>query len=154
MKEPCCAICKVGSINCAGNGWYLFKTSPTCCWITWTASSTTAALKYRSEWWKPSTATSRPFFEEVAATRISDICCSKLSAWQSPRLNSSFFRKRLKCGPLRILVQSRFFWPWKPRLVCDDKPRLNSECKQHDLVFAVFMNRVSEDSIRFKLKGR
>jgi hypothetical protein len=22
MKEPCCAICKAGSINCAGNGWY------------------------------------------------------------------------------------------------------------------------------------
>jgi len=28
MKEPCCAICKVGSINCDGNGWYRFKISP------------------------------------------------------------------------------------------------------------------------------
>ena len=25
MKEPCCATCRVGSINCDGNGWYLFK---------------------------------------------------------------------------------------------------------------------------------
>jgi len=32
-----------------------------CCWITSTASSTTAAPKYASEWWKPSTATSKPF---------------------------------------------------------------------------------------------
>jgi len=35
MKEPCCATCRVGSINCDGNGWYRFKTSPTCCWITY-----------------------------------------------------------------------------------------------------------------------
>jgi Transposase len=25
MKEPCCATCRVGSINCAGNGWYPFQ---------------------------------------------------------------------------------------------------------------------------------
>src|SRR5580700_6027072 len=93
MKEPCCATCRVGSINCDGNGWYLFKNSPTCCWITSTASSTTAAPRYALEWWKPSTATSKPFFEGVVATRISAICCSKLSAWRSPRPNSSFFRK-------------------------------------------------------------
>jgi len=63
--------------NCDGNGWNPFKNSPTCCWITWTASSTTAAPKYASEWWKPSTATSKPSLEGAAATRISAICCSK-----------------------------------------------------------------------------
>jgi transposase len=25
MKGPCCATCRVGSINCAGNGWYPFQ---------------------------------------------------------------------------------------------------------------------------------
>jgi hypothetical protein len=38
MKEPYCAICKVGSINCAGNGWYRFKISRSSCCITWTES--------------------------------------------------------------------------------------------------------------------
>jgi hypothetical protein len=92
-EGPCCAICKVGSINCDGNGWNPFKNSPTCCWITWTASSTTAAPRYASEWWKPSTATSKPSLEGAAATRISAICCSKPNAWRSPRPNSSFFRR-------------------------------------------------------------
>src|SRR5215471_19586295 len=96
MKEPCCAICKVGSINCAGNGWYPSKNSLSCYWTTSTASSTTAAPKYPSGWWKPSTATSKPFFEGVVATRISPICCSRPNAWQLPRPNSSFFRKQPK----------------------------------------------------------
>ena len=34
MKEPCCVTCRAGSINCAGNGWYLSKTLRLCCWIT------------------------------------------------------------------------------------------------------------------------
>jgi hypothetical protein len=38
MKEPRCATCRVGSINCAGNGWYPFKDSLTCCWISSTVS--------------------------------------------------------------------------------------------------------------------
>src|SRR6266550_1369179 len=96
MREPWCATYRVGSINCDGNAWYRFKTSPTCCWITWTASSTTAAPKYASEWWKPSTATSKPYLEGAAATRISATCCSRPSAWQSPRPNSSCFRKQPK----------------------------------------------------------
>src|SRR5712671_2952217 len=96
MKEPCCATCRVGSINCDGNGWYLFKTSLTCCWITWTASSTTAVPKYASEWWRPSTPTSKPFLEGAVATRISAIYCSSLSAWRPPRPNSSFYRKQPK----------------------------------------------------------
>src|SRR6267378_8219516 len=41
-------------------------------------------------------ATSKPFLEGDAATRISPICCSKLNAWRSPRPNSSFFRKQPK----------------------------------------------------------
>ncbi len=40
---------RAGSISCDGNGWHLFKTWPTCGWITWTASSTTVAPKYASE---------------------------------------------------------------------------------------------------------
>src|SRR5260370_23858941 len=96
MKGPCCAICKVGSINCDGNGWNPFKNSLTCCWITSTASSTTAAPRYASEWWKPSTATSKPFFEGAAATRISAICCSRPNAWRSQKQNSSFSRKQPK----------------------------------------------------------
>src|SRR3984893_9644306 len=70
-----------------------FQNSPTCCWITWTASSTTAAPRYASEWWKPSTATSNTSLEGAAVTRISAICCSKPNAWRSPRPNSSFFRR-------------------------------------------------------------
>jgi transposase len=35
----------------------------------------------------------KPSFEGAVATRISPICCSRLSAWRSPRPNSSFFRK-------------------------------------------------------------
>src|SRR3981081_2804743 len=96
MKGPCCAICKVGSINCDGNGWNPFKNSLTCCWITSTASSTTAAPRYASEWWKPSTATSKPFLEGAAAARISAIYYSRPNAWRSPRPNSSFFRKQPK----------------------------------------------------------
>src|SRR5258706_13507840 len=61
MKGPCCAICKVGSINCDGNGWNPFKSLLTCFWITSRASSTTAAPRYVSEWWRRSTATSKPF---------------------------------------------------------------------------------------------
>src|SRR6266850_5904499 len=93
MKGPCCAICKVGSINCDGNGWNPFKNLLTCFWITSTASSTTAAPRYVSEWWKPSTATSKPFLEGAVVTRISAIYCSRPNAWRSPRPNSSFFRK-------------------------------------------------------------
>src|SRR6266576_6972547 len=104
MKEPCCATCRAGSINCDGNGWSRFKTSPTCCWITWTASSTTAAPKYASEWWKPSTATSKPFLEGAVATRISPTYCSRLSAWRSLRPNSSFLRKPPK---MRVSTNSR-----------------------------------------------
>src|SRR5437899_4247956 len=96
MKEPCCVTCRAGPINFDCNGSYLFKNSLTCCCITSTASSTTAAPKYASEWWKRSTATSKPFFEGAAATRISPICCSRPSAWQSPRPNSSFSRKQPK----------------------------------------------------------
>ena len=101
--------CRVGSINCAGNGWHPFKNSLTCCWITSTASSTTAAPKYLSEWWKPSTATSKPFLEGAVATE------SRLSVAQGPthgghqdRIHRSS-ESRLKCGSLRILVQSRIF---------------------------------------------
>jgi len=49
-----------------------------------------------SEWWKPSTATSKPFFEGVVATKTSPTCCSRPNAWRSPRPNSSFFRKQPK----------------------------------------------------------
>src|SRR4029077_20697510 len=59
-------------------------------------SSITAAPKYLSASWRPSTATSKLFFEGVAATRISPTCCSKRSAWRPPRPNSSFFRKQPK----------------------------------------------------------
>ena len=52
--------------------------------------------KVRSVSWKPSTATSKPFLEGAAATKISPICCSRLSAWRSQRPNSSFFRKQPK----------------------------------------------------------
>jgi len=45
---------------------------------------------------KPSTATSKPYLEGAAATRISATCCSRPSAWQSPRPNSSCFRKQPK----------------------------------------------------------
>jgi len=68
-----------------------------------------SAPRYALEWWKRSTATSKPFFEGAVATRISAICCSRLNAWRSPRPNSSFFRKQLKMRPLRILVQNHFF---------------------------------------------
>ena len=71
-----------------------FKNSPRCCWITWTASSTTAAPKYLSVWWKPSTATSKLFLEGAAVTKISAICSSRPNAWRSPKPNSSFFRKQ------------------------------------------------------------
>src|SRR6266571_5253877 len=104
MKEPCCAICKVGSINCDGNGWHPFKNSLTCCWITSTASSTTAAQRYASESWKPSTATSKPSLEGAVATRISAICCSRPNAWRSPRPNSSFCGKQPK---MRVSTNSR-----------------------------------------------
>ena len=55
---------------------------------------TIAAPRYASEWWKPSMATSKPFFEGDVATRISAIYCSSPNGWPSPRPNSSFFRKR------------------------------------------------------------
>jgi hypothetical protein len=78
-------------------------------WITSTASSTTAAPKYLSEWWKPSTATSKPCLEEAAATRVSAIYCSRLSAWRSPRPNSSFFRKQPKnAGLYEFLCRTHF----------------------------------------------
>src|SRR6266478_7936357 len=56
----------------------------------------TAAPKYVSGSWKPSTATSKPFLEGVAATKILPTYCSRRSAWWSQKQNSSFFRKRLK----------------------------------------------------------
>src|SRR5712691_9808797 len=96
MREPWCATCRVGSINCAGNDCHPFKDWPRCWRITWTESSTTAAPKYVSGWWKPSTATSKPFLEGAAATKISPTYCSKHSAWQSQKQNLSFFRKRHK----------------------------------------------------------
>src|SRR2546422_1334061 len=96
MKEPWCATCRVGSINCDGNACHPFKDWPRCWRITWTESSTTAALRYASEWWKPSTATSKPFLEGAAATKISPTYCSRRSAWRSQKQNLSFFRKQLK----------------------------------------------------------
>src|SRR6266478_7186282 len=56
----------------------------------------TAAPKYVSGSWKPSTATSKPFLEGVVATKISPTYCSRRSAWRSQKQNLSFFRKRLK----------------------------------------------------------
>ena len=35
MREPWCAICKVGSINCDGNDCHPFKDWPRCWRITW-----------------------------------------------------------------------------------------------------------------------
>src|SRR6266850_6883247 len=110
MKGPCCAICKVGSINCDGNGWNPFKNLLTCFWITSTASSTTAAPRYVSEWWKPSTATSKPFLEGAVVTRISAIYCSRPNAWRSPRPNSSFFRKPPKMRVSTNSCAEPFFW--------------------------------------------
>src|SRR6266436_736442 len=96
MKGLWCATCRVGSINCDGNACHPFKDWPRRWRITWTESSTTAALRYASEWWKPSTATSKPFLEGAAATKISPTYCSRRSAWRSQKQNLSFFRKPLK----------------------------------------------------------
>src|SRR5882672_7202984 len=122
MKGPWCATCSVGSINCDGNDCHPFKDSPRCWRITWTESSTTAAPKYASEWWKPSTATSKPYLEGAAATRISATCCSRPSAWQSPRPNSSCFRKQPKmrvstnsCAEPEFLAQLRPFLKTLPK---------------------------------------
>ena len=52
--------------------------------------------KVRFGSWKPSTATSKPFLEGAAATKISPTYCSRRSAWRSQKQNLSFFRKRLK----------------------------------------------------------
>src|SRR5689334_7597663 len=53
------------------------------------ASSTTAASRFASEWWRPSTATSKPSCAADAGTRTSATCSSRLSAWPLPKLNSS-----------------------------------------------------------------
>src|SRR5438552_13678908 len=127
MREPWCATCRVGSINCDGNDCHPFKDSPRCWRITWMESSTTAVPRYASESWKPSTATSKPFLEGAAATKISPIYCSRRSAWRSQKQNLSFFRKRLKMqapsnscaepkivaalhGPANMLNYDDFIW--------------------------------------------
>ena len=38
MREPWCATCRVGSINCAGNDCHPFKDWPRCWRITWMES--------------------------------------------------------------------------------------------------------------------
>ena len=45
----------------------------------------------------------KTLLEGAVATRISPICCSRLSAWRSPRPNSSFFRKQPK---MRVFTNS------------------------------------------------
>src|SRR5438093_7845750 len=81
-------------MNRDGNDCHPFKDSARCWRVTWTESCITAVPKYVSGSWKPSTATSKPFLEEAAATKISPTYCSRRSAWWSQERNSSFFRRQ------------------------------------------------------------
>jgi hypothetical protein len=86
MREPWCAICRVGLINCDGNDWH---------------------PKYVSGSWKPSTATSKPFLEGVVATKISPTSAQGAAHGGHKNGIHRSSESSLKCGSLQILVQNR-----------------------------------------------
>jgi transposase len=56
-----------------------FRSSPRCWWTIWMASSTTVGRRSASEWWKPSTATSKRYCGADAGTPTCGTCCSRRS---------------------------------------------------------------------------
>jgi len=74
------------------------------CWSTSKGFSTTVGRTCASELSKPSTATSKPYYAVVEATRTSGISSSKRSVWPQPGQNSWCSRKQLK---MRVPSDSR-----------------------------------------------